>query len=137
MHTYKGFTILELLVVLAVIGMLMSVVIVSMSGVKEKGRDATRMQHLQEVQNALNLYYTNHSKFPVFASATTITGDDAFSVVLEGELVISEVPPDPQHPVRTYTYQSNASGSDYTLTFCLETNSIKGYSMGCANTKKP
>ncbi|MBI4120854.1 MAG: type II secretion system protein [Parcubacteria group bacterium] len=137
MQTHKGFTILELLVVLAVIGMLMSVVIVSMTGIKEKGRDATRLQHLQATQNALNLYYTNHSKFPVFASATTITGDDAFSVLLEGELFISEVPRDPQHPVRTYTYQSNASGSDYTITFCLETDSIQGYSQGCGNTKKP
>jgi len=95
------------------------------------------MTQLHQIENALNLYFTNHNAFPVEATAVTITGSDSFSTALTTDGVIPEVNPDPTHPSYTYTYQSNASGTTYTISFCLETNTIAGYSQGCGNTLTP
>jgi len=133
----RGFTILELLVVVAIIAVLLSATAIVMSSSRAKSRDATRMAELRQIQNALNLYFTANNAFPVFATETTITGDDAFSLALENAGTIDEVPTDPNHPATPYTYQSNAEGTTYILSFCLETDTIAGFSQGCGNTLTP
>ncbi len=45
----KGFTLVELLVVVAIIGILGSIVLVSVSGSRAKGRDAKRVEDLQGI----------------------------------------------------------------------------------------
>ena len=47
------------------------------------------------------------------------------------------MPKDPTDPTYTYQYISNAIGSTYTLNFCLETNTIRGYVQGCSNYVSP
>ncbi|HEY4486944.1 MAG TPA: type II secretion system protein [Candidatus Paceibacterota bacterium] len=133
----SGFTILELLVVMAIVALGLSIISVFLVGLKAKSRDAARMSHLEEITKALNLYYTNNGKFPALTTETVITGSDALSDFLEGDGVIKEAQKDPSGGVNQYTYQSNANGTDYTITFCLETNSNKKYTEGCGNTMKP
>ena len=53
---HKSFTIIELLVVIAIIGLLASVVLVSMSGVREKARIANALEFSQSVDFALGAY---------------------------------------------------------------------------------
>jgi len=133
----KGFTILELLVVMAIIVIVLSIIMVSITGIRTKSRDATRMSHMNEVVTALNLYYSNQGRFPIATSETIITSDDIVSAELEGDGVIQQTPRDPLHPTFTYRYISDSRGLEYTLTFCLETNTIQGYSQGCDNTFRP
>ena len=138
MKQQKGFTILELLVSIAIIAILSTFILVSMGSIKEKGRDATRMSHLKQLSNALNLYYSNHNNFPVQVTQITITGNDTFSLTLEDDEVIPEVQPDPLFPSPAYTYKyQSLDGTTYTITFCLETDSIQKYAQGCANTMTP
>ena len=49
-----GFTILELLISVAIIAMLSAITMTLLSGVKEKNRDAKRMQDIHQLQNALS-----------------------------------------------------------------------------------
>ena len=133
----RGFTLLELLVVIAVIGILSAITLVLFDEVRAKTRDTKRLSDIREIKKALALYVVNTGGFPISPVPITITGEDAFSAILENELVITEVPPDPLHPSLTYTYQTDASGTNYTLSFCLETNSIQNYSQGCGNTTGP
>ena len=135
----KGFTILELLVVVAIIAMLFTAISVVLTGVKERSRDAKRMTNMHEIQKALNLYYTEFGRFPITLTTIDITGNDAFSVELENSGLITEVPTDPLYPstVYRYGYISTAGGTDFTLSFCLETDTIQGYVQGCGNTFKP
>lgn len=133
----KGFTIIELLVVITIIGVLSSLAMAQLSYAQRKSRDARRMSDVGQITKALNLYQIDNNIFPIHTSAITITGDDAFSSALEASGAISEVPADPHHPGSTYIYQSNSSGSDYDITFCLETDSIPNYSQGCSNTIGP
>ena len=61
----RGFTLIELLVVIAIIGILASIVLASLNIARMKGRDARRIADLKEMQNALELYYSDHNAYPV------------------------------------------------------------------------
>lgn len=52
----QGFTIVELLVVIVVIGILASISVFAYNGVQAKARDATRTEHLQKIADAIKLY---------------------------------------------------------------------------------
>jgi prepilin-type N-terminal cleavage/methylation domain-containing protein len=53
-----GFTLLELLVVIGIIGVMMAFVTVAYSSTQKSGRDARRKQDLIAIQNALEQYYS-------------------------------------------------------------------------------
>lgn len=54
----KGFTLLELLVVISIIAMLITIGLSSFSTAQRKGRDAKRKSDIKEIQNALEQYYS-------------------------------------------------------------------------------
>ena len=60
----QGFTLIELLVVISVIGLLSSVVLVSVAGVRAQARDARRKQDLRQIRMALDIYYADYEKYP-------------------------------------------------------------------------
>lgn len=133
----RGFTIIELLVVLAIIGLLVAVAMPSFGLVQRKGRDARRMHDIQTLQKALSLYDVAVGKFPTATVTTTLTGIDAVSLELLNKETIAAIPRDPSAPVRVYAYQSNTIGNTYTIYFCLETDSNPPYTPDCNNTVTP
>ena len=60
----KGFTILELLVVVAIIGLLSAVVMASLNSSRSKGRDAKRIEETRQIINAVELYFNATGKYP-------------------------------------------------------------------------
>ena len=60
----KGFTLIELLVVISIIGLLSSVLLVSLSTARRSARDAVRLSSLKEMQTALELYYSGAGSYP-------------------------------------------------------------------------
>lgn len=136
----QGFTIIELLVSVAIIAILVALIIVSFSNVRAKHRDTKRMEDLKSISNALNLYYSTARQFPTSTGGGIEYIDgatDAMSIALESADNIPQVPTDPLNSGNyRYTYQS-ANGTDYTLGFCLETDSIQGYSPAWCYTMKP
>lgn len=61
----KGFTLIELLLVISIIGLLASVVLVSLNSAKGKARDSRRLQDIHQLQNAFSLYASDHNgNFP-------------------------------------------------------------------------
>ena len=133
----EGFTLVELLVVMAIIAILSSAVIAYLSSTRAKGRDARRLSDINEISKALALYESNHQQYPLAATQVTLSSTDAVSIALEGDGVITNTPTDPIYPGYAYTYVTNLTGSTYTLTFCLETNSNLHYVQGCTNTYSP
>lgn len=60
----RGFTLIELLVVISIIGTLSTVVLTSLNGARAKARDARRNSDMNEIRNALELYYADHGSYP-------------------------------------------------------------------------
>lgn len=124
----KGFTIIELLVVLAIAAMLLAGVMVLFQGARAKARDATREQDSKTLQNALTLYVTNLHAYPIYDGY--LTGSDVVSVALKNSDSIPQMPRDPLNQGNYRYYYTSADGSTYTLKYYLETDTIPGKSAG-------
>lgn len=132
-----GFTLIELMVSIAIIGIISVIVVINIGNTRAKSRDATRMRHMQEISRALGLYISANSVYPNPYNNEQITGLDAVSTALETAGTIPAVQADPLNSGQyVYTYTS-AGGLDYTINFCLETDTIQGYFQGCGNSIKP
>lgn len=59
-----GFTLIEMLVVIAVIGILYGIVMASVSDSKKRGRDSKRIADISVIQLALERYYDHNKKYP-------------------------------------------------------------------------
>ncbi len=64
----KGFTIVELLIVIVVIGILATLVIVTFTGIQQKARDSKRKTDVGAVQAALESYYSSNNTYPTLAN---------------------------------------------------------------------
>lgn len=60
----SGFTLIEIIVVIAVIAVLSSMAIYGLNTAQSAARDASRMQIMKGVQNAMQLYYADNGVYP-------------------------------------------------------------------------
>ena len=103
MREQKGFTLIEMLVVVAIVGLLSSVVVIGLSGARAKARDARRVADIREIQNDLEIDYDNVTGYPA-----AVNGHPP------GE------PKDPQD--KHYIYEVTGDGFSYKLGIGLETD---------------
>lgn len=111
----NGFTLIELLVVIAVIGILASVILASLNSARAKARDAKRISDIRQVQNALEMYYTDSGVYP-------LSGDTLLPSVLAAALVpiyISSIPTEPSG--LSYSYYTQELSDRYAIRIPYET----------------
>ncbi len=107
----KGFTLIEILIVVAIIAILASVVLVGLGPTQQAGRDARRLSDLHEVQNGLELYYNKNGAYPIPNPATWAT----FQTTLTGAGIgVNSVPNDPSSG-KNYIYAWNTGATTYEL----------------------
>lgn len=63
-----GFTLVELLVVMAIIGVLSSIILASTNAQRQKARDTKRVQEIKQIQQALEVFITNQGSYPALLS---------------------------------------------------------------------
>lgn len=68
----RGFTLVELLIVIVVIAILAAIAIVAYNGVQERARDSQRDSDIRTIRNALEMYYTEHGHFPTSHNGGTL-----------------------------------------------------------------
>lgn len=106
MRQNKGFTLIEMLVVVAIIGLLASVVITGLGSARQKARDTRRISDIRQIQNVLETYYSNNVSYPA-------------------DLTNLSVPVDPLSG--TYAYSGvTGGGQTYVLGTCLESDRPQG-----------
>lgn len=123
----KGFTLIEILIVVAIIAILASVVLVGLGPTQQAGRDARRISDLREVQNGLELYFNRCGFYPGQAApasgACTFTAAPAdwaalTTVLTTSGIGVTNVPNDP-NTNQSYVYGST-DGSGYVMGAKLE-----------------
>jgi prepilin-type N-terminal cleavage/methylation domain-containing protein len=68
----RGFTLVELLVVMAIISILSTLIVGGFRSSQMRGRDAQRKSDLKQIANSLELFYQDYGKYPA-ASGTQIS----------------------------------------------------------------
>jgi general secretion pathway protein G len=110
----KGFTIIELLVVVTIIGVLATIGMVSYQAANQRARNGRREADIEQIRSALEMYRADTSTYPVGASMAALS-----------PTYINPIPHDPMCPAgscRTgftdYSYSGTAT--TYRVTATLE-----------------
>jgi prepilin-type N-terminal cleavage/methylation domain-containing protein len=61
----NGFTLIEIMVVIAIIGILAQMILISVSMARSRARDALRKNDLRVISTALEMYYNDHGTYSV------------------------------------------------------------------------
>lgn len=125
-HHQKGFTFIEILVVVTIIALLTSIGIVSYSQFAKQSRDARRKADLEQIRSAVEMYRSNNGFYPktnpfTFSSCTAPGG----LTDTNGVTYLSKAPVDPKcasTPQSTYCYAPSPDGlgTSYTVGAYLE-----------------
>jgi len=84
MFKRKAFTLIELLIVIAIIAILAGIIITATTGATKKARDSKRVADMKMLYNAIVQYEADHGEYPLNLQ------------VLVNEGYISSIPVDPQ-----------------------------------------
>ena len=109
----KSFTLVELMVVVAIISILAAGLLVGLGGARKKARDSRRISDLRNVQAALEVYYSQNNKYPSATDWPSLEGK------LKSAGITSRLPDDPisgQH----YDYTDCDSQQRYIIRAQLE-----------------
>ncbi len=117
----KAFTLIELLIVIAILGSLAALITGNFFNSLKKGRDARRKQDLQNIQKGLEQYYEDTRRYP----ATLTLGSTLCNPAGCGtRTYMQKVPSDPSS--FTYYYATDTDGTYYKLYSCIESDLDEG-----------
>jgi prepilin-type N-terminal cleavage/methylation domain-containing protein len=156
----NGFTIVELLIVIVVIGILAAISLVAYNGVQVRARDADRKQDVKTIVKALEMYYTDRGHYPnattytpgstTINSSWSTTSDSSWANLLtQLAPYINKLPSPPgtatatpaisvgnnydYFGLPTGSYCGVAPGQDYLLVYLLEGSQVNTFEGTCAS----
>ncbi|WKZ25733.1 MAG: type II secretion system protein [bacterium] len=119
-----GFTLVEMLVVISLIGILAALALVSFGSSQKQARDSQRKSDLKQFQTTIENYASlNSGLYPVYT--TTLQIDSSDSNFCTDELNLTSCPIDPKNTENlVYKYVSNATGTSFVLWTGLENKEV-------------
>ncbi len=126
----SGFTIVELLIVIVIIGILATLVIVTFSGVQQRARDSERKTDINAIAGQLEAAYAKSGVYPTLTEVNDGTATTGWRAVNEFRLDLKAFA-DPTNP-NTQTLAAAPAGGSYayvpTPTGCAS-GACTGYSL--------
>ncbi|MBU4348519.1 type II secretion system GspH family protein [Patescibacteria group bacterium] len=126
-----GFTLIEILIVMSIIGLLTSATLIGLGTFRGAGKDTRRIADLRQIQNILELYYAKEGEYPAGA------GVDIGTLGFVGAGIgVSTLPSDPDDGTQAVTkYIYSTCGSGYVLKATLsDASNNKGIGSSCDAT---
>lgn len=118
----KGFTLVELLIVIAIIGVLAALLMSNFIGVRQRARDAQRKSDLKQVQSALELYRSDVGTYPSCTSSASCNFPSCGSSLPASGATIymQKIPCDPSSSYNSGSYAYWSDSSSYYIAACSE-----------------
>ncbi len=117
-NTNKGFSLVEVLVVIAIIGVLATFSAIALNSSRIKARDAQRVAYINQMNTALELFYLKNNYYPTYITAGQVLSSN-------GNKYLDPIPSNPSPrtdgncPNQDFTYTAGSNNVSYSLSFCL------------------
>lgn len=127
-NSTQGFTLVEILVVMMIIGVIASMLLVNFQDARTRSRDSVRKADLRQVKSALQLYYNDYQQFPdsnggsILGCGVGAGGQCSWggAFAADGTTYMNALPLDPLNS-GDYVYEyTNVDADTYTLSVSLE-----------------
>jgi len=132
----SGFTIVELLIVIVVIGVLAAITIVAYNGIQSRGRDVQRLTEMDRFKKALEIYYVDNGVYPECTAGDNVCTSTGYSGNTSTIPITPALNPDPLNVNTSYGYYyarahtkaatgdpvSTGDPKDYVVAMRLENN---------------
>lgn len=105
----SGYTLIEIMMVMAIIAILSTLVISAINSARKLQRDTSRRNNVKQLQAALESYYAANKKYPV---STQAVGLSAITGVV-GSSYIGDTLVDPSGDDGRYCYAANGTSKYY------------------------
>lgn len=133
----RGFTLIEVLIVVAIIAILASIVLLGLGPARRDSRDTRRIADMRDVQTILESYYNLCQAYPGGGTyqnaASTCTNNSSaingggqpswglLSAAIKLAGLANSLPLDPvNNTTNYYQYEANSNGQNYTVAALLE-----------------
>lgn len=124
----KGFTLIEILIAVAIIAILTAIGIVSYTSINKRARDAKRLGDIEQLRSALEMFRSDYAYYPAVNTSGFDVASNLGVELTSNNSYLPSIPADPQS-TRTYyfeaTQQDQISGHYYGYCICgyMETQS--------------
>lgn len=132
----RGFTLMEILISIAIIAVLTALGVVSYVSINRNARDAKRRGDIEQIRSALELYRSDYGYYPALggvwvdvAALDTRASDPTLGLV---DTYLPSLPTDPKGDLTPYMYQatnySDTTGHYYGYCVAAQTEGINSNS---------
>jgi len=131
----RAFTLVELLVIIAIVGLLSAWAVVAVHAALVKGRDTRRAMNLKTMTLALELYLSTEGSYPVVVDTNGISSNQGICLEQSTQFATAmltyllSIPRDPSYidttyPEYCYWYHTTGNGSQYKISARVESSSF-------------